>query len=475
MRRGVSLLLAALFVAALPLTGRAQTAAAPATAQPSAAQPAPAAVPAPAAAPKVTITPYGFILTQAFFNDGPFSAKDTGFQALANHDGGAFILSARGSRFGFKIGVPDDPWTGAKLAAVIEADFKAGSLPTAAQVSPTCTTTASTTTPVAYTTTCSASSSLTAPSTSWYNGLLRLRHAYMTATWGGPDAKVELLAGQSWGLIAPLFANSVAWGYDPLFWQAGNLWRRSPQFRLSFETGNQIGVNVAAAALSPADAQVSNATATSAAPVPGYALDYGAGNRSRVPNFEGRAAVWAKQGSKKVAELGVSYHYDKRRYSATNSLVSADSTGQVIAADLVMNLPFITIQGEGFFNDGAGDTMNAIAPAVVVSGGASGAVPVVRTIQSRGGWAQAVIKPIPEIEIPVGYGVEQVAYKNVGLAATTRTSNHEFAAGAIFNANHPWKFAFEWVHTLSKYELATTAFARQAEANQFAVSSKLDF
>jgi hypothetical protein len=425
------------------------------------------------------VTPYGFILAQAFFNDGPFSAKDFPVQALANHDGGSFVLGARGSRFGFKISVPDDPWTGAKLNAIIEADFKAGSLPTAAQVSPTCTTTASTTTPVAYTTTCSASASLTAPSTSWYNGLLRLRLAYMTASWGDASNRLTFEAGQDFGLIAPLNATSIAWGYDPLYSQAGNIWRRSPQFRVQYEGGTpSVGLVLAAAVLSPADSQVSAATATTASPLPGYALDYGAGNRSRVPNFEARAAVVAKQGAKKLAELGISYHYDKRRYSVSNSLVSADSTGQILAADLQVNLPFITIQGEGFFNDGADDSVNGIASAVVVSGGANGAVPVVRTIQSRGGWGQAVLKPMPEIWIPVGYGVEQVAYKNIGLAASTRTSNHVFTAGIILNASNPWKFGFEFDHTLTKYELASTAnngFARQASGNQYVLVSKLDF
>jgi hypothetical protein len=442
----------------------------------------PAPAPAPAPAPKVTFTPYGFILTQAFFNDGPFSVKDYAGQALATHDGGSFNVTARGSRIGLRISVPDDPWTHAKLNAVIEADFKAGSLPSAAQVATTCTSTSSATN-------CATNSSLSTPSSSAYNGLARMRVAYMTASWNLGESKLSLLAGQDWTILAPLNATSLGW-YDPLFWQAGNLWRRSPQFRLTFEAGNAIGLNVAVAALAPADSTVSSAVAPTSGTAsssqssiadPKYGLDYSAGSRARVPHLEARVAIVARQGAKKLAELGVSAHLDKRRYALPNQLNGYDTNGKVIAADAQFNLPYVTLQGEGFFNDGAGDSISAIAPAVV-STGTTLATFKVANIQSRGGWAQIVLKPVPVVNIMAGYGVEQVNWKAnskgapiPGLAASTRTANHQFSAGIILNANHAWKVGLEMIHTLTKYELQTTEFARAAEANQFVVSSKLDF
>ncbi|HUK66365.1 MAG TPA: hypothetical protein VLV17_06010, partial [Anaeromyxobacteraceae bacterium] len=122
MSRGASLVLAAFLALLGPRMGLAE----------EPAQPAP-----PPPAPKVTITPYGFILVQSWWNDGPFAARDQPFQVLQNHDGGSYLISARGSRFGFKIGLPDDPFTGAHLSGLVEADFKGGNIPSA--VTSTCT------------------------------------------------------------------------------------------------------------------------------------------------------------------------------------------------------------------------------------------------------------------------------------------------------------------------------------------------
>src|SRR6266516_3888058 len=87
------------FLAAMPFTGRAQTTPTPAPEQPSQASPTPPAVPAPppAAPTKVTFTPYGFILTNAFFNSRPFSNDDYPQYAVnpgALNDRG-FLLSSR--------------------------------------------------------------------------------------------------------------------------------------------------------------------------------------------------------------------------------------------------------------------------------------------------------------------------------------------------------------------------------------------
>jgi hypothetical protein len=485
MKRVVSLLAAA-NVLAIPFVTRAaavpppaaappQPVPAPAPEPPSAAQPPPAAVPAPppppSAPPKVTLTPYGQILLLGMVNDGPFSQKDGGFQAIANHDNGAFIFSARGSRLGVKVGIPDDPWTGAKLNGIVEFDFKGGQIPSNVPVA--CTSSSTAGNPP------SCATAVGAASTAWYNPVPRLRLAYLTAAWTLPSGagKLTLVAGQDWGLIAPLSATSLAYGQDPLFQQGGNVWRRAPQLKLTYDFGGaSFGGSLAAAALSPAD----NTFSAPSTP-PQYAADYGAGNRSFKPNLEARAAAWYKQGGKKVAELGVSGHYDWRRYSPTASgspLLFDDVTGKIIAADLQVNLPYVTVQGEGFLNDGADDSVNGIAPAVVTTGSTASTF-TVTTVKSRGVWGQIVLKPIPEIQIPFGYGVESIsdlaAAQAAGLAAGQRTRNYEISGGVIFNANNPWKFGFELLHTVSKYDLQTSTFAQSAEATQYTLATKLDF
>src|SRR5574340_287512 len=240
-------LFAAAVALALPLAGFAQT-------------DEPAKPAAPKAEEGLKVTPYGFVLLNSFWDAGTLSNKDYPGQASRASEGGAFLMSARQSRFGFRLSIKDDNWTGADLSGVVEFDFKGG------QISGT-------------------SVNSAAPSTAWYNGLMRLRLAAMTAAWSTPYGKWSILAGQEYGLVNPLFAESLAWVADPLFWQAGNLWRRSPQIRLSYAGDyGLVGLTVQAAMLSPAD----NNTGASAG------VDYGYGNRSRQPNLEGRVAVSVK-------------------------------------------------------------------------------------------------------------------------------------------------------------------------------------
>ena len=83
----------------------------------------------PAEPAKPTITPYGFVLLNSFFNANTFSANDYPGQAAQVQNGGAFLMSARQSRFGVKMAMNDENWTGAALTGVIEFDFKGGHLP----------------------------------------------------------------------------------------------------------------------------------------------------------------------------------------------------------------------------------------------------------------------------------------------------------------------------------------------------------
>ena len=456
MRRDTSLLAAAALAALLlaPAAGRAQAANAPA---PSAAEKA-----------KVTITPYGFLLVQGLWNDGPFAAKDYPGQVLQNLDGGSFLMSARGSRFGVKVGLPDDPFTGAKLTGVLELDFKGGA-PQQGTSATTCTQAAAGGAITCTTTT-------VASSTAWYNSLARLRLAYATASWAaGPGGKFSLIVGQDIRVIAPLAPTSIAFGYDQLFTAAGNLNTRDPQFKAVYDRGMEnLGLNVTAAVLAPQD------TFTGA---PTGGIDYGAGNRSRKPNVEARVAANWKQGNKKVAELGLSGGVGWRRYNLTTAgadrNVTEDTTTRLLAADAVVNLPYVTVQGEGYMSDGFEDSHGGLVGAAVLVGTLNGR-PDLTNLQSRGFWAQAVFKPIAALSIPVGYGMAEV--RTTGLPAgaisgTTRTRNSQFAAGLLVNVSNPWKFGFEVVHTLSSYGAAAggPTSAKSVSANSYVLASKLDF
>ncbi|MBA3457427.1 MAG: hypothetical protein H0T42_30380 [Deltaproteobacteria bacterium] len=77
--------------------------------------------------------------------------------------------------------------------------------------------------------------------------LIRLRHAYAQI---GVKNKVELLAGQTWDLVSPLFPSAQN---DTQLLFAGNTGDRRPQLRLSMYPSDKVRIAVAAAATGSLD------------------------------------------------------------------------------------------------------------------------------------------------------------------------------------------------------------------------------
>ncbi len=422
-------LLALAVAVTFPVLAAAQAAPADQPAKPAGEQAATPPTPPPAEkkpAPKVSVTPYGFVQGTAFFDANTFQNKDYPAQVSRDQTGGAFLMSARYSRFGVKLALDDGNWTGATFGGDLEFDFKAGHLPTGT----------------------SATGAPTAPSTSWYNGVMRLRLADVTATWKMPTGSLQLLAGQNYGLVNPLFATTITWTADPLFWQAGNVWRRGPQFRLTYAgTPELLGVNVAVAMLSPQTADGTNP-------------DFGSGNASRMPDLEGRIGINTKFEPVTIA-AGVGYSVGKRRVVDQAPPVITKPTKDIdtslLGVDVSIGSQFADLKGEWFTQKGRGDTYNSIAtftgfPAIGVT--LDHQVP----IGSTGFWGQLVLKPIPEIWVPIGYGQEEVnktGSDSLETAAVTtntaRTKNSQLAGGVIVNAGKFWKFGVEYCQTKTDY------------------------
>jgi hypothetical protein len=449
-------LLVAALVVALPLASLAQTTPAE-PAKPAEAAPAPAA-PAAAPAPKpaddsIKVTPYGFVLLNFFWDMGTFTTKDYPGQVAALDVGDAFLGSARQSRFGVRLAGKDNVLTGADLAGTIEFDFKAGHVPTSA----TCTDDGDATTPPV----CAIGSGNTA-STAWYNGLMRLRIASASATWKSGGNSFAILFGQDYGLVNPLFAESLAWVADPLFWQAGNLWRRAPQIRATYAGKfGDMGLTLQAAALSPADA-------TTGAP---HAVDFGAGNANGVPDLEARAAFNAKFGDI-GGTVGVGYHMSSRKYLNATGAETDSIDVNVLGVDADLNITkFLQVKGEYYTGSGADDVYAGPSPSIVGAAGARD------TVDTDGFWVQAILKPVPFLNVHVGYG-EGSGDDAVITAATAREKNTQFAGGVIVNAGKAWRFGAEYIQVNTTYGndgTGTPAVDAQFDASQFAISSQLRF
>jgi hypothetical protein len=424
-------LFAAVLVLSVPLAGLAQTAPAAEPAKPAEAAPAaPAAKPA-APADTVKVTPYGFVLLNAFLDQGTFATKDYPGAVNRVDAGDAFLMSARQSRFGVRLALKDDNWTGAEFSGVIEFDFKAGQLAGA-----------------------------TAASTNWYNGLMRLRLASATATWKFGDNSFAILAGQDYGLVNPLFAESLAWVADPLFWQAGNLWRRSPQIRATYDAKmGDFGFNLAAAVLSPADGYAGTTAGTPAVRTDPHGIDFGPGNASGQPDIEARAAVRAKMGDI-GGTLGVGYHTEKRKYLNGTPVVTEDTiTTNVVGVDLDLNLTkYLQVKGEYYTGTGTDDTYNGLGTSVFGAAGARD------TVDVNGFWAQGILKPLPIVWITAGYG-EGTADKDQVTSTSAREKNTQLAVGLIFNAGKAWRFGTEFMQVNTTYGDAQKFDATQINFN----------
>jgi len=288
--------------------------------------------------------------------------------------------------------------------------------------------------------------------------------ASMTATWNTGAGKFSVLAGQDVGIVNTLFAESLAWVAKPLFWQAGHLWRRSPQFRGTWaNTFGDYGVSAAVAVLSPATTQAGTAV-PAVTPNP----DFGAGNQSRMPNIEARLAGTAKFAPDVTAAVGLGYHMNTRRlaYGTANQL---DVDGSLLGVDVDLGLTkFAQVKGEYYTGEGSDDTYNAIGASTYGTG------LNVKALKSSGYWAQLIAKPVAWAWITVGIGHGEA--DKATSATNARIANDQLAGGLIFNAGKAWRFGVEYTQVTSEYlTTAGGAATTKQDATQIGVSSMLRF
>jgi len=480
MRRSLASLLAA-SVAALPLTSLAQTPtpapeqptqATPAPQAPTEATPTPPAVPAPTppAASKVTFNPYGFILTNAFMSSSAFATDD--YPQYAVRPGALtdrnFLLSSRYNRIGVKIGGAEA--LGAKLNAVMEADFGFGFVVSAGQA---------------------VQTSTQASNFDFYKPIARMRLGYVTATWGDPDAKVTLLTGFDYGLVNPLFAVTLGYIGTPLFQNAGNLYTRSTQLKVTGELGKDNGLTAAVSVSDPMDQNIfagsgqNQETPTASS-----------GNRSRVPELEARVSGKFKS-EMAAGEVGISGGYHKERYllgaiAAATATASQTFTpnGQTVdldsligGVDAVFKFPFVEVRGEGFLGHNADMYFGHLGQGGVNATTTATALTNVRNKRTKGFWAQGIVTPIEGIQLTGGYGVELPFAEDLlisGNNQSVRTRNSIASAGIIWSASKALKFSLEgaYTYTSTKTTNATgvvSAFDTRLHGYQTVVSSQYIF
>jgi hypothetical protein len=401
MKRGLVALAILVSLTAHAGFASAQAPAAP-PATPPAASPSPSAPPppehaaaAPVEAPAVKVTPYGSVYFNGFHNADAVNNEDVPLWAVGG--AGDTSATARQSRFGLRISAPAA--FGAKIGAVVEADFFGG---------------------------------FPAIGTGENFGQVRLRLANARLDW----EKTSIVLGQDWMVFAPVNPTSLACAAIPLFAAAGNPWARIPQIRLERRIGSFL---TQAAVLAPQSGDF-NST---------FLAQPNSGALSQTPYFQGRVALTAKNwfGSGKAGAIGISGHYGQSRVTPTGGKATDIDSA---AGALDMSLPLgrhLSLLGEAFlgtnlagFQSGVFQGLNPDAVSPGNPTGPSG-------IATKGGWAQIVLTPgTSKLGLSASYGVDDPDDEDLASATKRnwRLRNQVVALGLSYRCSAQLSVGLEY-------------------------------
>jgi hypothetical protein len=234
--------------------------------------------------------------------------------------------------------------------------------------------------------------------------LPRIRRAYGELRW----SHATVLVGQEAPPIAEVNPSSVGSVGFPLFASSGNLWLWLPQVRatgwLMPPGGTRLGIEGALLAPSSGDPQDPFLTQPDRA------------EQSGRPALEGRLLLrWVGGGRPGTVSVG----------GHSGWFVRADDgleKSRAVAASVIAPIgPRLELRGEAF----RGRALAGLGGGGVGQfTGAAGLVPV----RTTGGWAQAVVLPVPALELAAGIGIDDP--KDQDLAgANARLRNRTVAFG----------------------------------------------
>jgi hypothetical protein len=362
---------------------------------------------------KLTLETSGWLVLNSFANGGSFETMDLPRIAVSRPEEGerALGMAVRQSRLRLNIGIPSDGLLmNAKLKGFVEGDFMGGRGGDVSTVLP------------------------------------RLRHAWVSATWPRLG-NLSLLVGQTWGIApGPYFASSLSHLAVPRFGGAGFLYRRAPQVRVSGDLPvSDFGFIYQAAVLTPGD---------------------GSGDRAGFANGEARIAAAYRPDRKPLAEVGLFTHYGREKFhfdptTGPQALPAEEKTvsSRAFGLDAKLDLPYVQVLGGAWQGQNL-DTLASVAGLEARGTQATGFIPgvvldtpahTVKSIETRGAWAQAVVTPLKGFQLLVGGGLEDP--DDATLPAATAegriTKNRQLSVGTIVNLTSKWRLSLEGTRYLT--------------------------
>jgi hypothetical protein len=360
-----------------------------------------------------TVTPYGLVTTNGVYSDVATNNADNP-QLLPAAGTGSTALSARQSRLGLKAARTFGEGELKAVGGTVELDFYGATV---------------------------------GQGLGAFFPLPRLRLAYASAQFGWGNLK--LVAGQDWVTFAPLNPESSLHVAVPGFAQAGNLWARAPQIRLEGSTSGAWSAHWSVAVLDDAetDPKATDQTTVSSVRLPQ------AGEHTKLPAGEARLALEGTLFDRPLA-VGVSGHIAQREWILASGNVDTASWGA--AVDLVLPLGrMLSLKAEGFVGEDLASFMGGVNQGVRLTTTA-GAITGVSPVHSMGGWAQLVAKPLDNLTIAAGPGVDSPQRGDLpavggALKYSPITSNLAVYASANYELSKGFLLGVEYNYMHTEY------------------------
>jgi hypothetical protein len=342
-------------------------------------------------------------------------------KGTVNGDEDSFSMSVRGSPIGMHMNWPKMAG-GMALNARIEVDFVGG---------------------------------FVTGGSSAYSPLMRLKQG-----WVSLDSKhVSILAGQHFGIFAPLFPDTANW---IALGTSGNPWIRLPQVRL---TVRGAGLQWDVSANRPMG---SNEVLTDT--VNDHISD---GEWSNIPFFMTRLGGQHDLGAGVALGWGVSGVWGREKVKravdpATGKLLARGEAGEphsrnadlwMANVDVKLTTKYVDVMGEAFTGANLNTFFAGVLQGVAITTTkAENGNPVtynVKSIRTTGGWGQVTVKPIPDLRIYAGAGIDHPMASDLALNYNAKAPPRLYnlsAYGAVHYAiGGAWRVGVEMSYTRTQY------------------------
>ena len=357
------------------------------------------------ARPEVEIKPYGFLRLDLIYNDSKTNNSQTTMWVSSEDgvkvavDDEEFVLHPRLTRLGLHVkgGKVDR----SDISGNLEIDF------------------------------------ITTPNFSESRQAIRLRHAFLKVLRG----EFYLLAGQTWDIISPIFPSV---NQDTLMWNAGNTGDRRPQLRAGYEHP-----------LGPGKLSIMGGLGlTGAIDSKDKDLDKNGvrdGEDSGLPNLQARigytrpgfvprenmvVGIWGHLAKEEIGEVSA-------RIAGENSFTSNSIGGDIILPIISLSHEgSLTMRGEIWSGKNLSDFRGGIGQGVNTNTG--------EEIKSIGGWLEFLIKVNTELQVEVGYTVDNPEDENLGIG--DKAENTTWYIGGNFKPGGGLLLGIEYINWKTGYK-----------------------